>query len=92
MITGYERPITTHSLRPARESCEACHWPEARHDDTIRIKVPLRDRSEEHRERTTLQMHTGEPRRGGDAPQLRPEARSPRASTGTSRRMSNTSR
>src|SRR5664279_585248 len=24
IITGYERPITTHSLRPARESCEAC--------------------------------------------------------------------
>src|SRR5512140_2982143 len=27
MVVGYERPITTHSLRPARESCEACHWP-----------------------------------------------------------------
>ena len=25
MIVGYERPTLTHSLRPARESCEACH-------------------------------------------------------------------
>ena len=59
MITGYERPITTHSLRPARESCEACHWPEARHDDTIRVKYRYSDDPKSSESRTTLQMHTG---------------------------------
>ena len=43
MIVGYERPIHTHSLRPARESCEACHWPEARHNDTMRVKYRYGD-------------------------------------------------
>ncbi len=77
MITGYERPITTHSLRPARESCEACHWPEARHDDTIRIKYRYGDDPKSSEARTTLQMHTGTGTgtASGDveiAPQLRP--------------------
>ena len=77
MITGYERPITTHSLRPARESCEACHWPEARHDDTIRIKYRYGDDPKSSEGRTTLQMHTGtgtgdRERRRDITPQLRP--------------------
>ena len=59
MIVGYERPITTHSLRPARESCEACHWPEARHDDTIRVKYRYEDDPKSTQSKTTLQMHTG---------------------------------
>jgi hypothetical protein len=59
MITGYERPITTHSLRPARESCEACHWPEARHDDTIRVKYRYETDPKSIQSKTTLQLHTG---------------------------------
>ena len=77
MIVGYERPITTHSLRPARESCEACHWPEARHDDTIRVKYRYDDDPKSTEGRTTLQMHTGAgpALASGDkdiTPQLRP--------------------
>ncbi len=77
MVTGYERPITTHSLRPARESCEACHWPEARHDDTVRVKYRYADDPKSMESRTTLQMHTGTgtSQASGDieiTPQLRP--------------------
>ncbi len=35
----YERPISTplHTLRPARETCEQCHWPAKHYGDKIRI-------------------------------------------------------
>ncbi len=35
----YPRPITTpvHTLRPARETCEACHWPAKHHGDKMRV-------------------------------------------------------
>lgn len=34
----YPRPITTpiHTLRPARETCEQCHWPAKHHGDKLR--------------------------------------------------------
>jgi NapC/NirT cytochrome c family protein len=77
MIAGYERPTVTHSLRPARESCEACHWPEARHDDTVRVKYRYGSDPKSTEGRTTLQMHTGAgpALASGDkdiTPQLRP--------------------
>jgi len=77
MITGYERPVTTHSLRPARESCEACHWPESRHDDTIRIKYRYGSDPKSLQSKTTLQVHTGTGPADASgskdtAPQLRP--------------------
>ena len=59
MLAGYERPTVTHSLRPARESCEACHWPEARHNDTLRVKYRYGDDAKSTEVRTTLQLHTG---------------------------------
>jgi hypothetical protein len=35
----YSRPIETplHTLRPARETCEQCHWPNKHHGDKLRI-------------------------------------------------------
>ena len=59
MIVGYERPIRTHSLRPARIACEECHWPEARHNDTLRVKYRYADDPKSTESRTTLQLHTG---------------------------------
>ena len=59
MIAGYERPTMSHSLRPARESCEACHWPEARHNDTMRAKYRYGDDSKSTESKTMLQLHTG---------------------------------
>ena len=38
-IETYARPIGTpiHTLRPARETCEQCHWPNKHHGDKLRI-------------------------------------------------------
>ena len=35
---SYERPISTplHTLRPARDTCEQCHWPAKHYGDKIR--------------------------------------------------------
>jgi hypothetical protein len=35
----YQRPVPSpvHTLRPARETCESCHWPAKHHGDKIRI-------------------------------------------------------
>ncbi len=35
----YDRPIETplHNLRPARETCEQCHWPEKHHGDKLKV-------------------------------------------------------
>ncbi len=41
VTTGdYSRPIATpiHNLRPARETCEQCHWPEKFHGDKVLVK------------------------------------------------------
>jgi hypothetical protein len=40
LTNSYPRPIPTpvHSLRPARETCEECHWPEKFYDPKLRIK------------------------------------------------------
>ena len=37
MIAGYERPLHSSTLRPARENCEGCHWPQAEHHDSITV-------------------------------------------------------
>jgi hypothetical protein len=67
MIVGYERPTVAKSMRPARDSCEACHWPSARHSDTVRTKVHYDADAKSRETRTTLVMHTGtgEVRQGG---------------------------
>jgi hypothetical protein len=40
LTNSYPRPIPTpvHSLRPAQETCEECHWPEKFYDPKMRIK------------------------------------------------------
>ncbi|NOZ86205.1 MAG: cytochrome C [Deltaproteobacteria bacterium] len=57
----YERPIPTpvHNLRPARETCEQCHWPEAFYGDRIkRIVHYSMDRDSTPRY-TTLSLKVG---------------------------------
>ena len=39
MIAGYERPITSGTLRPSREACESCHYPTVEHHDSVAVKV-----------------------------------------------------
>jgi hypothetical protein len=57
----YERPIPTpvHNLRPARETCERCHWPDAFYGDRIkRIVHHAEDRASTPRH-TTLSLKIG---------------------------------
>jgi hypothetical protein len=39
MLDSYHRPILTplRTLRPARETCEQCHWPTKHHGDKLRV-------------------------------------------------------
>ncbi len=39
MMNTYHRPIETplRTLRPARETCEECHWPSKHHGDKLRL-------------------------------------------------------
>ena len=57
----YERPIRTpvHNLRPARETCERCHWPEAFYGHRIKRLVRYdSDRASTPRY-TTLSLKVG---------------------------------
>ena len=58
---SYSRPIASpvKDLRPAREVCEQCHWPEKFHGDKI-VKVAEYGDDEQNTETvTTLQVHVG---------------------------------
>lgn len=57
----YERPIPTpvHQLRPARETCKTCHWPDMFHGDRIRHFVEYDLDSLNTPNYTTLVMKIG---------------------------------
>jgi hypothetical protein len=57
----YSRPIPSpvQNLRPARDTCEQCHWPEKFHGDKIR-RIPEYASDEKNTESvTTMQVHVG---------------------------------
>ena len=57
----YSRPIPSpvQNLRPARDTCEQCHWPEKFHGDKI-VRVVEYGEDEKNTESvTTLQVHVG---------------------------------
>ena len=37
MVVGYERPLHAAGMRPAREACESCHWPQTEHHDSVTV-------------------------------------------------------
>ena len=57
----YERPIPSpvRNLRPARETCEQCHWPERFHGDKVRVFRSYGNDEKNTVDETTLQMHIG---------------------------------
>ena len=57
----YERPIPTpvRNLRPARETCEACHWPQKFGEDRLRIIEKFGDDEANTVTRTVLLMRIG---------------------------------
>jgi hypothetical protein len=57
----YPRPIPTpiHNLRPARETCEQCHWPERFSGDKLVIKTKFADDEKNSVTQTVLLVHIG---------------------------------
>ena len=57
----YPRPIPTpvHNLRPARETCEACHWPQKYGEDRIRVISKFAEDDTNSRTDTVLLMKIG---------------------------------
>jgi nitrate/TMAO reductase-like tetraheme cytochrome c subunit len=52
-------PTPAQSLRPARETCEQCHWPEKFHGDKTRIIREYANDEANTETATTLQLHVG---------------------------------
>ena len=63
MVDRLQASATATTLRPARESCEGCHWPAVNHDDKVRTKVHYDTDAKNTEVRTKLIVHTG----GGEA-------------------------
>jgi hypothetical protein len=57
----YERPIPTpvHNLRPARYTCEKCHWPALFHGNQFRNVVHYQEDETSTPRHTTLMMKVG---------------------------------
>jgi Cytochrome c7 and related cytochrome c len=62
----YPRPIPApvQSMRPARDTCEQCHWPAMLHGDKTRRIVEYADDEKNSESVTTLHVHVG----GGNEP------------------------
>src|SRR5581483_11114053 len=60
-LNTYPRPIPTpvHNLRPARETCEACHWPAKFDGDVLRVMTKFNEDEPNTLTRTVLLMHIG---------------------------------
>lgn len=61
LMASHERPIPSpvENLRPARETCEQCHWPEKFHGDKVRVIREYADDEANTETVTTLQVHVG---------------------------------
>lgn len=57
----YPRPIPTpvHNLRPARETCETCHWPQKFGGDRLRVINKFADDETNTQSKTVLLMRIG---------------------------------
>jgi hypothetical protein len=57
----YSKPIASpvRDLRPARDTCEQCHWPEKFHGDKVRVFSEYGNDEKNTVNLTTLQMHIG---------------------------------
>jgi nitrate/TMAO reductase-like tetraheme cytochrome c subunit len=58
MIVGYERPLTSTTLRPSRQNCEGCHWPSVEHHDSIAIIKRYAADADSTETATRLVLHT----------------------------------
>ena len=65
----YPRPIPTpvHNLRPARETCEQCHWPEKFVGDRLRVRTHYDEDEANSEKKTVLLVKVGGLKREGGA-------------------------
>ncbi len=59
VAVNYEYPIFAKEMRPARETCERCHFPEKFSDDSLRVISHRVSDEANTKEETTLIMKTG---------------------------------
>jgi hypothetical protein len=61
LMNSHERPIPSpvRTLRPAREVCEQCHWPEKFHGDSVNVIREFAEDEANTESTTTLQVHVG---------------------------------
>jgi hypothetical protein len=69
---SYDTPIPApvRNLRPARETCEQCHWPDQFHGDVVRRIIEYGNDDKNTETVTTLTMHVG----GGVPAQVNPSS------------------
>lgn len=60
-LNTYSRPIPSpvHNLRPARDTCEQCHWPDKFHGDTTDTIREYAQDATNSENITTLRLHVG---------------------------------
>jgi hypothetical protein len=60
-LNTYDRPVSTplRTLRPARETCEQCHWPGKHHGDKLRVLVRHRTDEGNTPSYTAMLLKTG---------------------------------
>ncbi len=61
LLGNYERPIPSpvHTLRPARDTCEGCHWPAKHYGDKLRLIGRFADDEKNTASFTALLLKTG---------------------------------
>jgi hypothetical protein len=61
LFNTHARPIPTpvRDLRPARETCEQCHWPDKFHGDKIDVRREYAPDEQNSVTATTLRLHVG---------------------------------
>lgn len=66
----YHRPIPTpiEALRPARDTCEQCHWPQKFHQDKLKIITHYRNDRNNTKYYTALLLKVGGPEAEGAKP------------------------
>lgn len=52
-------PAPVHTMRPARETCQTCHWAEKIHGDKLKVVREYADDEQSSETATTLQLHVG---------------------------------
>jgi mono/diheme cytochrome c family protein len=59
LLDNFEYPIRTSEMRPARETCELCHFPQKFSDDSLRVIHGFENNRQNEPYATYLLMHTG---------------------------------